>query len=60
MRLVASDEATGGSTEQAVMAGVMAGDAADQRALDASLCLGHGRSEKQKGSESCPAAVLIM
>ena len=37
--LVASNEATGGSPEQSVMAGVVAGDAADQCALDASFGL---------------------
>jgi hypothetical protein len=39
--LVPPDEAAGGGAQQAMMAGVMAGDSADQRALDASLGVGH-------------------
>jgi hypothetical protein len=53
MRLVASDEATRGSAEDAVMSGIVAGDAADQSALDASFGLGHGGCEKHEGSKRC-------
>jgi hypothetical protein len=46
--LVAPDEAAGGSAQQAVVAGIMAGDSADQRTLDATLGLGH-RGRQQHG-----------
>ena len=39
MSLMPSDDATGCGAQQAVVAGIMAGDATDQRPLDASLGL---------------------
>jgi hypothetical protein len=46
--LVAPDEAAGGSAQQAVVDGIMAGDSADQRTLDATLSFGH-RGRQQHG-----------
>jgi len=50
-----TDDAAGGGTEHAVMTGVMSGNAADQRALDAAFGIGRhrcrGKSERQRASE---------
>jgi hypothetical protein len=43
MSLVPPDDAAGGSAQDAMVAGVMAGNPTDQRALDASLGVRHGR-----------------
>jgi hypothetical protein len=40
---VAALKAAGGSTQQTLMAGIVTGDAADHRALQAALGLGSGR-----------------
>jgi hypothetical protein len=46
---VAAVETAGGSAEQAVMAGIMAGDAADGRALEAALGVGRRGDNRQHG-----------
>ncbi|MGY3455920.1 hypothetical protein ACVWW5_001370 [Bradyrhizobium sp. LM3.4] len=54
-RVVAAVEAAGGSAEDAVMAGIMAGDATDDGALDAAFGIGgRGRSQHEKcGGDGC-------
>ena len=46
---VAAVEAAGGSAQQAVMAGIVAGDAADGRALEAALGVGRRGDDRQRG-----------
>jgi hypothetical protein len=47
---VAPVEATGGSTKQAVMAGVVTGDAADRRALEAALGFGGPARKRERNN----------
>jgi hypothetical protein len=52
MSLMPSDDAAGCGAQQAVVAGIMAGDATNQRALDASLGLRHRWRQNQEHCES--------
>jgi hypothetical protein len=59
VRLVTPDEAAGGGAQQAMVAGVMTGDAAHQRTLDAPFGLRHRRREEDYHCDSdCSAQVF--
>jgi hypothetical protein len=52
MSLMQSDDAAGCGAQQAVVAGVMAGDSTNLRTLDASLGLRHRRHQNHEHRES--------
>jgi hypothetical protein len=49
---VAAVEASGGRSKQAVMAGIVTGDAADHRTLQAALRFGRPDSECERGNDN--------
>ena len=48
LRVAAAVDAAGDGAEHAVMAGIVTGDAADRRALQAALGIGGGRSQRKR------------
>jgi hypothetical protein len=55
---VVAVEAAGGGAEHAVMAGIVAGDAADHGALDAALGVGRCcRRKRERGDGECDQSV---